>query len=241
MKILILSVALILSLCTQVLAQVMRVDGPIKVNAGYQFSLKATSDIPGAAIVWLTLTDMPYEEFDLKDGSVAISGATPVSGVYEFVAVVFAVGADGKPVTEKVKHRVEVIGNLPVPPPIPPGPVPPGPIPPTPPVPPAPSNLGLRELGSLAPQENRTAVAANMKGVISQISAGTLRDGTAVVMKTRELNSALLGDTTKTTHPWYPYFLAVSKRLGELKAAGKLGFPDGYKESWNELSLGLSP
>lgn len=231
-----LSAVLFFTMCAPAWAQVMKVEGSKTVQAGYQFSLKASSDIPGAAITWLTLAEFPYEEFDLKDGSVAISGATPNPGTYEFVCFMFAVGADGKPITEKVKYRVEVIGNVPPIPPTPPTPIPP--TPPTP-IPPSPSALGLRELGALAPQENKAAVSANMKGVISQISAGTLRDGPAVVTKTQQLNRALLGDTTKTSHPWNAYFAAVSKRLGELQAAGKLGFPDGYRAAWTEIAEGL--
>ena len=234
-----LTLAVILCLCLagQSLAAV-RVSGPATCPVGTLVELRASSDVPKAAITWLTAAAVDYRSYDLRNGEAVVLFVAKTQGAYEFACAELAVGADGLPAFTIVKHRVEVTGE--------PGPVPPGPGPqpnPNPPVPVPVDKWGLTAIARQSAPANaqeRAAVKRNYESVASQLAAGGFASVDAAYAKLRELNRTATGNAAVEGHPWNKFAFATAERMDACEKDGTLSrTPADFAAAWSAIARGI--
>jgi hypothetical protein len=215
------------------------ITGPDSVPAGTLVRLSATSET-ASTMIWVMTSDVVYDVVEPKTGGSNLYFSSPTPGVFEPVLVVVTVTIDAKPIVTLEKKRVQVVGAVPPVPPVPPIP-PPGPPTPTPPAPPGPDTptLGLKELATFAPTENRSAIKANFEAIVKGINDKTLDTPQKIVQATAAANRAIVGVTTDVTHPWNPYFSALSSQLLKLRTSGRLTSIPDYLAAWTEIASSL--
>lgn len=231
------SAILLLCLAGHSLAAV-RVTGPATCPVGTLVELRASSDVPKAAITWLTAAAaVDYRSYELKSGDAVVLFVAKTPGPLEFACAELAVGPDGSPAFSIVKHRVEVTGE--------PGPVPPGPQPPQP-NPPNPVPVDKWGLTAIARQtapanvQERAAVKRNYESVASQLAAGGFQGIDAAYAKLRELNRAATGNAATEGHPWNRFAFATSERMDACEKDGTLQrTPGDFAAAWQAIARGL--
>lgn len=90
------------------------------------------------------------------------------------------------------------------------------------------------------PAAGRKAVAARLADAFARtaadIKAGKLTDGSAILQRARQDNTAALG---KDVEGWLPFLEALMDRLFSLYEGKKLDRPQDYLQAWAEIEAGL--
>lgn len=227
------ALVLTLCLCAPVWGQ-WRVVGPAQANVGDKVVIRAET-VEGAALIWLTVAECDYEEFD---GGASLAIWTKRPGKYDFTLVVLTSDAAGKPSYKKTLHRLEIVGG-----PLPP-PVPPGPNPPTPPVPPPPvvDRWGLVRIARETAPGNATekaAVRSSYSTVASQLAAGGFSNVTAARQRLGEMTRAAVGDASPDAHPWHAFFVGVGDCRDKAEDAGTMKTTADFVQAFNDIAAGL--
>ena len=225
----------------------VRITGPASCAVGKLTELRAVSDIPKAAVTWMTAATFDYRSYELKGGEAVVLFVADKSGVYEFACVELSVGPDGTPAFNVTKHRIEVT-NSPQPGPGPnPTPVPPNPTPPNPgpgPQPPAPNDQwGLAKISrETAPPnaDERAKVRKNYETAASRLIAGGFSNIDQAYESLRQANRAAVGNPATQGHPWNRFAFATAERMDQCEAEGTLRrTPGDYAAAWTAIAKGL--
>lgn len=231
------AIPLLLSLLAGTSPAAVRVSGPASCPAGTMVELRAASDVPGAAITWLTVAATEYRSYELRDGSAVVLFIAK-QGVYEFACIELATDAVGKPAFTITKHRVDVTdspqpGPGPNPTPVPPNPNPPAPV----------DKWGLTKIArETAPNnaDERSKIRKNYETAASQLGAGGFESIDAAYAKLRELNRNAVGNAAVEGHAWNRFMFATAERMDACEDDGSLRrTPGDFAAAWNAIAKGL--
>lgn len=90
-----------------------------------------------------------------------------------------------------------------------------------------------------ARKNGAVAIINAMRGVVAQISAGTVRNLEDILKQTAAANRTELGKANIPVAQWDAFFTALQDKLYNLYSTDKMRTADDFKEAWNEIIRGL--